>query len=118
VNPIPQALADAAKVAPSAGDPAAGSVLAKLSDIEEDTGEIGEAGAGLTAVAAAVVDQALEGHVSAGTVGEALQLARAQAGGQWSISGDVLRIYDISGNVLVTFDLAPAGGPYTARVPR
>ena len=69
-------------------------------------------------VADAVWDEPLAGHLTAGTAGKAMQIARAQGAGKWAIVGDVLTVYDLDAvTVVATLTLTPAGGPYTARAP-
>lgn len=67
-------------------------------------------------IADAVLDEAVDEHLTPGSTGRALQLARAQAGGAWTITGDTLTLYDLDNTtVLKTFTLAPSGGPFTSR---
>ncbi len=64
-----------------------------------------------------ILDEALADHLTDGTVGHALQLARA--GGIWqrSVSADELFIYDVDGvTLLATLPLTPSGGPFTSSV--
>jgi hypothetical protein len=65
----------------------------------------------------ALLDQATAGHANAGTVGEILRYAGAQAGGKWVVnaSADTLKLYALDGALLVTLPLSPHGGPYTQR---
>lgn len=67
-------------------------------------------------VAEAVLDAALD---SFGDVRDALIAARAQASGAWEVADDTLTLYLPDGTTpLVTFDLAPADGPYVSRTPQ
>jgi hypothetical protein len=61
--------------------------------------------------------QVLSDSQSAGTVGRALQLARASAKGNWVVDPgtDQLKMYDTTGTLVATFTLAPAGGPWSSR---
>jgi hypothetical protein len=65
----------------------------------------------------AMLDVAIAGHTNAGTVGEILRYAGAQAGGKWVVnaSADTLKLYALDGALLVTLPLSPHGGPYTQR---
>lgn len=66
--------------------------------------------------AAALLDAGLSDHVSPGSVGRALQIARAQGAGKWVISNDTLTLYDVDQTTVIqVFQLAPAGGPYVSR---
>lgn len=69
-------------------------------------------------VPGAVCEEALNGHNTPGTLGEALILARAQAAGKWVIFGDQIQLFDVDGTTLLaTLALEPAGGPYLSRTP-
>lgn len=65
-----------------------------------------------------ILDALVSGHVTNGSVGAALQFARAFAAGKRVIDGDTMRLYDLDGTTLIaTLNLQPAGGPYTAVSP-
>lgn len=62
--------------------------------------------------------QAVPENVVTPTVGGALNSARVQGVGKWTIAADVLTLFASDGTTVVeTFALAPAGGPYTSRTP-
>jgi|SRR5579884_2787478 len=56
-------------------------------------------------------------NYTADTMGRALQLARADARGKWTLVSDVLTLYDTdNATVVATFNMTPSGGPYTQRL--
>jgi hypothetical protein len=79
--------------------------------------ETENADAKTSALPITLLDQAIVGHTNAGTVGEILRYAGAQAGGKWVVnaSADTLKLYALDGALLATLPLTPTGGPYTQR---
>lgn len=69
-----------------------------------------------TTLSAAILDTDLATHLTPGTVGRALQIARAQGRGKWTIAGDILTLFDVDNTTVVAaLTLTPPGGPYTGR---
>lgn len=60
--------------------------------------------------------QALNEATVSATLGGALNAARAQGFGKWTIVGDTLNLYASDNSTIIkSFTLTPSGGPYTAR---
>jgi hypothetical protein len=71
-------------------------------------------------VSIGILDSSLAGHTAAGSVGRALQLARAETGGKWVLDtlNNTLTKYDVDNTTVIkVFNLTPANGPYTSRTP-
>ncbi len=76
------------------------------------------AGSEYTAISVAVADLNLTGHTAAGSIGRALQIARAQGKGKWVVDsiGNTLTVLDVDNTtVIAVFDLTPHAGPYASR---
>lgn len=98
-----------------------GSTVSAVEEINPQTGEYLDTNISSRAPSTGVninLAQNIGASQTAGSLGRALQLARADAGGNWTVdlTNNTLTLLDTDGTTVIkVFNLTPTGGPYNQR---